>query len=112
MGDQIESFLGNSEVYKLDQVETEVRELYHQFVNFRTNNADMLSQRNSAIEEKYVAYAASIQLKGSSSGRSSSHDPETHIITAMDQVGRSLLEEGSTVFSNIAGVILQQDQER
>ena len=112
MGDQIESFLGNSEVYKLDQIETEVRELYRQFVNFRTNNADMLSQRNSAIEEKYVAYAASIQLKGSSSGRPSSHDPETHIITAMDQVGRSLLEEGSTVFSNIAGVILQQDQER
>lgn len=96
----MENFLENAESYKLDGVEAEVKELYQQFSSFRMNNADMLSQRNAAIEEKYVAYAASIHLRGRTS--SSSAD-------------RGLLEEGpngSTVFSNIAGVILQGDQQR
>lgn len=97
VNDKIDSFLEYSESYKLDQVETEVSELFKQFQSFRANNADMLTQRNSAIEEKYVAYAASLQLQGS---------------WRQDPSSQGLLEETSAVFSTTAGVILQLDQER
>ena len=97
-------------MYKLDAVEAEVSELYKQFLSVRTNNADMLSQRNAAIEEKYVAYAASLQFRGSAPVA----DNEVFTPTS-EQQARALLEEGpsgSTVFSCIAGVILRGDQER
>jgi V-type H+-transporting ATPase subunit a len=97
--------LENSESYKLDQVESEVRELYRQFQSFRTNNADMLSQRNAAIEEKYVAYAASLRLRGSSSSQESEVDRS--LLLSADQSDSPTLG-----FGNIAGVILQSDQER
>ena len=80
-------------MYKLDTVENDVHELHSQFSKFRMNNADMLSQRNAAIEEKFVAYAAAVH--GSSSLRV---DP---------------VDETSThVFSTLAGVIVQSEQTR
>lgn len=98
VNDKIDAFLEFSESsYKLDQVEAEVQELFKQFQSFRANNSDMLSQRNSAIEEKYVAYAASLQLEGSSVARTGTLASES---------------EGGTMFSTIAGVIFQSDQDR
>ena len=109
VNDRIESFLESSETYKLDQVESEVKELYRQFQNFRTNNADMLSQRNSAIEEKYVAYAASLQLRGSNIEPSSpASDVDRNLLLSEADPNSSV----SLGFGSIAGVILQADQAR
>ena len=104
MNDQVQSFLDNSETYKLDQVEAEVKELYKQFLSFRNNNADMLSQRNAAIEEKYVAYAASLHLRGSPEPSSTASDPDRNTLLS-DQTS-------SVGFGSIAGVVLQSDQAR
>ena len=90
---ELENFLANADAYKLDALELEVKDLHMQFSHFRANNVDMLAQRNSAIEEKYVAFAASIRLHGNEDLGSSS-------------------ESFGPVFSNLAGVILQADQDR
>lgn len=96
----------NSNSYKLDAVESEVSQLFKQFSNFRTNNVDMLNQRNSAIEEKYVAYAASIHLRGQQAGERATNQ---EILQGFSDERGGLLGVG---FSTLAGVILQSDQER
>ena len=85
-----------------------MKALYQQFQSFKTNNADMLCQRNAAIEGKYVAYAASLRLRGSSEPSSSSSDADRRVLLSMDSNEPS----SSIGFGNIAGVILQSDQER
>ncbi len=113
MNDNVDSFLENAETYKLDQVEAEVRELFRQFQSFRGNNADMLAQRNSAIEEKYVAYAASLRLRGSSPQEPSSvaSDVDRRLLLSTDSCEPDS-SSSALGFGNIAGVILQSDQER
>jgi len=73
----------------------------------------MLSQRNSAIEEKYVAYAASIQLRGQDSRQATTAE---EILLNSSDTATTRGERGSLlsspVFSTLAGVILQSDQER
>ena len=96
----------NSSSYKLDAVESEVAQLFKQFSNFRTNNVDMLNQRNAAIEEKYVAYAASIHLRGQQAGDRATNQ---EILQGFSEERGGLLGVG---FSTLAGVILQSDQER
>ena len=108
----MESFLENSDTYKLDSVESEVSQLFKQFSNFRTNNADMLIQRNAAIEEKYVAYAASLHLRGQQAGERMS---TREILQGFNGSSNPGDERGGLLgvgFSTLAGVILQSDQER
>ena len=67
-------------------------------------------QRNAAIEEKYVAYAASIHLRGQQAGdRATNQEILQGFSSVANDEGRGLLGIG---FSTLAGVILQSDQER
>eukprot|EP00920_Eleutheroschizon_duboscqi_P031262 GHVT01075557.1.p1 GENE.GHVT01075557.1~~GHVT01075557.1.p1 ORF type:complete len:1038 (-),score=213.86 GHVT01075557.1:937-4050(-) len=50
--------------YTLDAVEVQLRRLYDQFVQFKTNNAELVEQRNKAIEMKHVALAAAAAAAG------------------------------------------------
>ena len=105
----MDAFLDHADAYKLDTVESEITQLFKQFSNFRTNNGDMLTQRNAAIEEKYVAYAASIHLRGQQAGDRASNREILQGFPGSADEGRGLLGIG---FSTLAGVILQSDQER
>jgi V-type H+-transporting ATPase subunit a len=56
------------DTFKLESVSSELASLYKQFLNFRDNNRIMIEQRNRAIEEKFVAIAASSRQIGSRGG--------------------------------------------
>jgi V-type H+-transporting ATPase subunit a len=104
--DRIDDFLENDTKYKMDEVESELKRLYEQFLKFKENNTEMNDQRNSAIEEKWMTETAIFTLKATGPMRSG-------------EAGLSapLLEEQASTgigagFNNIAGVLLQADQDR
>jgi len=123
----IENFLANDETYQLDRVEMQLKKLYEQFTKFRDNNTELVEARNAAIEEKYVAMAAS-QSHGGEGGdlgpglgrgaRVTTDERDTHgLLDAGGNAGDRFAALGGTVedtmsFSTIAGVILKTDQER
>ncbi|CAD7956789.1 unnamed protein product [Amoebophrya sp. A25] len=60
----LEGFLAaqSSEPYKLDKVEHEVRQAYHNVTRLDDNKQQLVSARNAAIEERHVLEAASMAL--------------------------------------------------
>jgi len=115
---RVDDFLEHDHEMKLDVVETELKDLYTQFIGFKGNNTDLNEQRNAAIEEKYVMQTATMTMSmGGARGqaRGAGADDDSFDF----QASRSLLEEegapGRSVemmFSNIAGVLPQAEQER
>eukprot|EP00933_Yihiella_yeosuensis_P016790 TRINITY_DN1420_c0_g1_i1.p1 TRINITY_DN1420_c0_g1~~TRINITY_DN1420_c0_g1_i1.p1 ORF type:complete len:810 (+),score=203.16 TRINITY_DN1420_c0_g1_i1:81-2510(+) len=55
---KIDEFLANDEIYKLDQVESELSAIYQNFIKFKENNANLMADRNQAHEEAQVAAVA------------------------------------------------------
>eukprot|EP00928_Gymnodinium_smaydae_P035398 TRINITY_DN2491_c0_g1_i1.p1 TRINITY_DN2491_c0_g1~~TRINITY_DN2491_c0_g1_i1.p1 ORF type:complete len:829 (+),score=209.94 TRINITY_DN2491_c0_g1_i1:162-2648(+) len=116
----LQNFLDNADEYKLDDVEAKLKSMYNEFKQFKENNVKLIDRRNAALEERYVvqtAMASMAQVGGSSRARRRSDDGEHFEFSA----SRSLLddEEGAagrrtleTMFSNVAGVIPQCEQER
>jgi len=120
----VDSFLERADDYRLDQVEARLKQLYHDFIQFKENNATLVSKRNAAAEEGYVVQTAIASMAHVSRppsrriGQSRSREGDDFEFTA----SRHLLddEEGvgtghralDTMFSNIAGVIPQADQDR
>jgi len=109
----IQGFLETESAYNLSDMENTLKKLYVEFNNFRDNNARLITARNAAIEEKYVAEFAS-QSVFTSGGRGG---PPTESFEHM--ASQSLLEEGpkdrgpgGVMFSHTAGVLAAEDQER
>jgi len=118
----VDSFLDNADVYKLDEVEARLKQINQDFIQFKENNAKLTSKRNAALEERYVvqtAIASMAQMSSQQSHRGGNRvAQDDHFEFA---ASRSLLddEEGGesrrtleTMFSNIAGVIPQAEQDR
>jgi len=116
----VDAFLNNADDYKLDDVEARLKQTYQDFMQFKENNAKLTGRRNEALEERYVvetAIASLAQLSSSRPSQSRHEDGDQFEFAA----SRSLLddEEGGpgrraleTMFSNIAGVIPQAEQDR
>lgn len=115
---KVENFLEFDHNYQLDRVEETLNKLYVQFVRFRDNNADLVEQRNAAVEEKNVLVAATVQLQakqlGPIEGIRDTDVASQSLLQHEDP--RTIAEEGGTstsmTFSNLAGVILASEQER
>lgn len=59
-----QNFLESDKGYQLDKVEEALNRLYAQFIRFKNNNADLLEQKNLALEEKCVMQTAVQHLRG------------------------------------------------
>jgi len=117
--DNLEDFLAHSNDYKLDDVEVSLKRIYAEFVEFKENNGNLVTKRNTALEELYVLRTAAAQIGQRSSGRSGGmaiggnrdqfeYDATQSLLAEEDSSRRS----GDTMFSNIAGVIPQEEQDR
>ncbi|CEM27242.1 unnamed protein product [Vitrella brassicaformis CCMP3155] len=115
----VEAFLeSDTETYQLDQVEDSLKRLYEQFSRFKENNSDLLTEKNNAIEEKYVAMAALASLHeggvmggvGTMPTRRQTEHATQSLLQA--HIEAPHLVDDTMAFSNIAGVINQADQER
>eukprot|EP00418_Pyrodinium_bahamense_P090121 CAMPEP_0179025010 /NCGR_PEP_ID=MMETSP0796-20121207/7754_1 /TAXON_ID=73915 /ORGANISM="Pyrodinium bahamense, Strain pbaha01" /LENGTH=847 /DNA_ID=CAMNT_0020720997 /DNA_START=44 /DNA_END=2587 /DNA_ORIENTATION=+ len=118
----VDSFLEHADDYKLDEVEARLKQIYQGFILFKENNAKLTGRRNAALEERYVVQTAIASMAQTSQ---QSQRPSSSFREDGDQfefaASRSLLddEEGAanrrtleTMFSNIAGVIPQAEQDR
>jgi len=65
---KVAEFLDGDEEYKLDMVEAELQRIYKQFTKFKENNANLLNEKNQAIEEQQVIKAAVAVLGSPGSG--------------------------------------------
>lgn len=117
-----DNYLENDHVYKLDAVETELKQLYVQFMKFKENNSNLSDEKNAAIEERCVMQMATMAL--------AMYDARQAAVSGAVQRGEGadfqfastqplLSEEGEggaqrdgMIFNNIAGVINQADQDR
>ena len=118
----VTSFLENADKYKMDEVEARLKQIHREFIQFKENNANLTAKRNATLEERAVIQTAIVSMAQISTNPRGARD------LRMNQDGdefeyeasRSLLddEEGGqrrtldTMFSNIAGVIAQADQDR
>ncbi|KAF4677828.1 H(+)-transporting V0 sector ATPase subunit a [Perkinsus chesapeaki] len=110
--------------YRLDTVEVDLKRIYKRFVKFQENNAELVTSRNAALEEKYVCFAASnSQVYLNSTGGDGLTG--TGVMAGSSPQEASLIEEGEALtggygrssratagVSCIAGVLLQSDQAR
>jgi len=112
----VDIFLENADDYKLDEVEGKLKRLYQDFLTFKENNTKLADKRNAALEERYVVQTAIASIAQVSKPSSRQATTEQFEFDA----SRSLLddEEGGhrraleTMFSNVAGVIPQVEQDR
>ena len=95
---QVTSFLQNDVDYHLDVVEDSLQKLYTQFEKFKVNNAGLLSERDSACENRAVSRAAAFSYEPS-------REDAEETLTLLDM-------EGGLGFSNVAGVMLQEHQDK
>mmetsp|Transcript_55500 Transcript_55500/g.160822 ORF Transcript_55500/g.160822 Transcript_55500/m.160822 type:complete len:857 (-) Transcript_55500:210-2780(-) len=123
---KVDNFLENADEYKLDEVEARLKQLHQDFIQFKDNNAKLTGRRNAALEERYVVQTAIASMaQVSSSLQPASQRRPSEVLHDDDfefAASRSLLddEEGytstrrtlETMFSNIAGVIPQAEQDR
>jgi len=103
----VEGFLETeADEYKLDAVEAELKSVYAQFISFKANNATLITDRNGAIEELRVVEVAQKNfgnVKRPGAGLNEG---------LMDGTAISKADGVSMTFSNIAGVIAEEDQQR
>jgi len=114
----VDEFLDHSEEYKLDEVESQLKQIYKDFTQFKENNSNLTEKRNGALEARYVvqtAMASMAQMQQKPAGNRMGEERFEF------QASRALLEDSEggagrrgldTMFSNVAGVIPQIDQDR
>ncbi|KFH17306.1 putative vacuolar proton translocating ATPase subunit A [Toxoplasma gondii MAS] len=94
-----QNFLDNDKSYQLDKVEEALNRLHAQFVRFKSNNADLIQQKNAALEEKCVMTTAVQQLQGSamkdgfSAGAQNSPADGTAAGNSEEEVAKALLRQ-------------------
>mmetsp|Transcript_39317 Transcript_39317/g.61269 ORF Transcript_39317/g.61269 Transcript_39317/m.61269 type:complete len:833 (-) Transcript_39317:82-2580(-) len=115
--DGVGDFLAYADAFKLDEVEMRVKQTFTDFVQFKENTANLISKRNAAMEERYVVQTAAAHLGHRSINRTRLRDDGNDQFEY--SAARSLLEDDDsgrrhleTMFSNIAGVIPQSEQDR
>mmetsp|Transcript_60124 Transcript_60124/g.158159 ORF Transcript_60124/g.158159 Transcript_60124/m.158159 type:complete len:864 (-) Transcript_60124:297-2888(-) len=119
----VTSFLENADKYKLDEVEARLKQIHREFIQFKENNANLTARRNATLEERNVIQTAIVsmaQISARPSGARALRSAQGEDEEFEYEASRSLLddEEGGqrrtleTMFSNIAGVIAQADQDR
>jgi len=108
-----DNFLENDHEYKLDAVETELKQLYVQFMKFKENNAELQEQRNSSIEERCVTQLATTSLGAQQTSGQAQHGANEEFEFAATQPLMGEAEgRNEMMFNKIAGVIAQADQDR
>jgi V-type H+-transporting ATPase subunit a len=113
---KVQNFLVNASEYNLDKVEGELKKLYKSFSQFRENSDKLAEKRTATIEERYVMETAIASLKQRGrTARSTQADDDDFESSATrglldDQDGGSRAVD--TMFSNVAGVVKQEDQDR
>jgi len=110
----VDSFLLREGDYKLDEVEGRLKQIYQHFTQFKENNGRLTEKRNAALEEHYVVLTAIASLRQHPSSR---RTLERGREDADFEISRSLLQDdessnAGTMFSNVAGVLPQADQDR
>jgi V-type H+-transporting ATPase subunit a len=114
-------FLDNCEEYKLDEVEIVLKRMYQDFVQFKENNAKLAERLNATLEELYVAQTAIASIvqvggprrQGSGLGRNrDTFDTDVTQSLLADEEGAGSRSMSHNLFSNVAGVIAQHDQDR
>mmetsp|Transcript_32649 Transcript_32649/g.74017 ORF Transcript_32649/g.74017 Transcript_32649/m.74017 type:complete len:848 (+) Transcript_32649:139-2682(+) len=118
----VDNFLANADDYKLDEVEARLKQIHQDFIQFKENNAKLTGRRNAALEERYVvqtAIASMAQISASTRPSRSlrQEDGDQFQFAASrslldDEEGGSSSRTLETMFSNIAGVIPQAEQDR
>eukprot|EP00931_Biecheleriopsis_adriatica_P084447 TRINITY_DN5828_c0_g2_i1.p1 TRINITY_DN5828_c0_g2~~TRINITY_DN5828_c0_g2_i1.p1 ORF type:complete len:872 (+),score=171.41 TRINITY_DN5828_c0_g2_i1:68-2617(+) len=118
----VDAFLDHADKYKLDEVESQLKRIHQDFIQFKENNTKLLGRRNAALEERYVVQTAIASMAQVSAARPIRRPAMEEDDDFEFQASRSLLDdqEGGTasrrtletMFSNSAGVIPQEDQER
>jgi V-type H+-transporting ATPase subunit a len=112
-----QNFVDNADEYKLDDLEVRLKKLYDNFVQFKENNTKLAERRNAVLEERYVTQTAIATATSRGTLRSAQRgedDGDDFELSA----SRSLLDEATsrsaidTMFSNVAGVIPQSEQDR
>jgi len=96
----VDEFLANDGAYKLDPVEAELQRLYQNFTKFKDNNANLVAEKNQAIEEQKVIQAA-LKVLGAGVGSAGLEAP----LLGDDALGGSSL-------GYLAGVVAKADEQR
>jgi len=109
--DNLDDFLEHASDYKLDEVEAQLKRIHLDFVQFKENNSNLLSNRNAALEELYVVRMAAAQIGMRSNGRAQTGgDDENDATRSLLADDESRRRNGEAMLSNIAGVIPQDEQ--
>jgi V-type H+-transporting ATPase subunit a len=115
----VECFLENSHEYELDKVEGKLKQIYQDFIQFKENNTQLTTKRNAALEERYVLQTAIASMAVTQ--RAQARQPSLESDEFEHEASRTLLENEDgltgrrpleTMFSNVAGVIPQEEQAR
>lgn len=109
----LQSFLDNAEEFKLDEVEMRLKEMYQDFIQFKGNNVKLTDKRNATLEERYVIQTAIASMRPQAAKRrpcdTFDNSASRSLLEGEDGASRRTLE---TMFSNVAGVIPQAEQDR
>eukprot|EP00929_Paragymnodinium_shiwhaense_P117141 TRINITY_DN8739_c0_g3_i1.p1 TRINITY_DN8739_c0_g3~~TRINITY_DN8739_c0_g3_i1.p1 ORF type:complete len:843 (+),score=166.31 TRINITY_DN8739_c0_g3_i1:72-2531(+) len=109
VSDRIENFLDHDSEYKLDDVEAALKRLYRDFLQFDNNAAKILEKRTAALEELYVIQTAIATLVDMPGSRD---DEDEEPSATQPLLGNRPASAFEMMFSNIAGVIPLEDQDR
>jgi len=115
--ENLDDFLVHANEYKLDDVESQLKRFHTDFVQFKENNSDLSAKRNAALEERYVVQTAMAQIGHRPAGQRSQaaqddrfeFEASRHLLDEQQDSSRRGMD---TMFSNIAGVIPQDEQDR
>lgn len=117
---QVDSFLDNTNEYKLDEIEKDLKRIYKDFVQFKENNSNLTEKRNGALEARYVVQTAMASMaqmqprqnQGRGMGEERFEFQASRALLDDTEGGGTSRRGLETMFSNVAGVIPQADQDR
>jgi V-type H+-transporting ATPase subunit a len=110
--DNLEDFLAHASDYKLDDVEAALKRIHVDFVKFQDNNTNLVANHNAALEELYVVKTAAAHIGQRSNSRARDEDSFEYDATRSLLAEQDTRRNGETMFSNVAGVIPQDEQDR
>lgn len=113
IANNVQSFLHNADEFKLDDVEMRLKRTHQDFIQFKENNVKLAEKRNAALEERYVVQTAIASMRSRGTTRQTNDEPFEYSASSSlleGEEGRSRTLE--TMFSTVAGVIPQAEQDR
>jgi len=116
----VDGFLEASDkLYRLDEVEKQIKATYQNFVTFKSNDSSLVAEKNAAVEERWVV-ETSLAMFGvpavdtSASPTTTSTGLQERLLTGADSASGAPLVGGESgmSFANIAGVLAVEDEQR